>query len=79
MARRPRMALGGLAYHVMNRVSGQQPLFEDDGDYLAFGRVLGEARAREAMRVCVYALLPRPPFSSSSCPFSQGYMRFITQ
>ena len=58
MARRPRTALGGMAYHVMNRVSGRQDLFEDAGDYEAFERVLGEAREREAMRVCAYALMP---------------------
>jgi len=50
MARRPRTALGGLAYHVMNRVSGRQDLFEDAGDYEAFERVLAEAREREEMR-----------------------------
>ena len=58
MARRPRTASGGMAYHVMNRVSGRQDLFEDVGDYEAFERVLGEAREREAMRVCAYALMP---------------------
>ena len=40
MARRPRTALGGMAYHVMNRGSGRQDLFEDAGDYEAFERVL---------------------------------------
>jgi putative transposase len=50
MARRPRTALGGLAYHLMNRVSGRQDLFEDAGDYEAFERVLAEAREREGMR-----------------------------
>jgi putative transposase len=58
MARRPRTALGGLAYHVMNRAAGQQELFEHAGDYLAFEQVLGEARERVGMRVCAYALLP---------------------
>ena len=42
--------LGGLAYHVMNRVSGRQDLFEDSGDYEAFERVLAEARERVGMR-----------------------------
>ncbi len=58
MARRPRTALGGQAYHVMNRVSGKQDLFEDSGDYEAFERVLGQARERESMRVCAYAMMP---------------------
>ena len=42
----------------MNRVAGRQDLFEDAGDYEAFERVLAEAREREAMRVCAYALMP---------------------
>jgi len=50
--------LGGLAYHVMNRVAGRQGLFRDAGDYEAFERVLAEAREREGMRVCAYALMP---------------------
>ncbi|NLX20182.1 MAG: transposase [Phycisphaerae bacterium] len=58
MARRPRTSLGGLAYHVMNRVAGGQDLFEDGNDYAAFERVLAEAREREAMRLCAYALMP---------------------
>jgi hypothetical protein len=43
MARRPRTSLGGLAYHVMNRVAGGQDLFEDGDDCAAFERVLAEA------------------------------------
>ena len=58
MARRPRTALGGLAYHAMNRVAGKQDLFEDADDYEAFERVLAEAREREKMRVCAYVLMP---------------------
>jgi len=42
----------------MNRVSGEQDLFADDGDYEAFERVLAEARERAGMRVCAYALMP---------------------
>jgi len=58
MARRPRTAPGGLAYHVMNRSSGHLVLFEDVGDYEAFERVLGQVRTREGMRVCAYTLMP---------------------
>ncbi len=42
----------------MNRVSGEQELFQDNGDYEAFERVLAEARERAGMRVCAYALMP---------------------
>ena len=33
MARKPRYAPGGIAYHVMNRTWGKIKLFEDDADY----------------------------------------------
>ena len=43
MPRRPRIATGGLVYHVLNRRVGRLPLFETNQDYVAFERVL-EAR-----------------------------------
>ena len=59
MARKPRHAPGGIAYHVMNRTWGKLDLFEDAGDYEAFERVLVEAAVREpSMRVCAYCLMP---------------------
>jgi putative transposase len=58
MARRPRVAPGGLAYHVMNRATVGFRLFEADGDYLAFEKCLAEARARFSMRIGPYCLMP---------------------
>jgi putative transposase len=59
MARKPRYAPGGLAYHVMNRTWGKIELFEDEADYLAFEKVLVEALEREkSMRLCAYCLMP---------------------
>jgi REP element-mobilizing transposase RayT len=52
MARRLRIAPGGLAYHVLNRRAGRARLFDDDGDYEAFLRVLVE------VRVCSFVLMP---------------------
>ncbi|NLX21828.1 MAG: hypothetical protein GXY55_09180 [Phycisphaerae bacterium] len=57
MARRLRTSLGEMAYHVMNRVAGGEDLFKDGHDDAAFERVLAEAREREAMRICAYALM----------------------
>ena len=39
MPRRPRLATGGLAYHVLNRRVGRLALFEKPADYLAFETV----------------------------------------
>jgi hypothetical protein len=36
MPRPPRMAMGGLAYHVLNPAKGRAMLFEKPADYVAF-------------------------------------------
>ena len=59
MARKPRFAPGGLAYHVMNRTWPGVDLFEDDADYQAFEKVLAQAVDRHrGIRLCAYCLMP---------------------
>lgn len=58
MPRRPRVATGGLVYHVLNRRVGRAPLFETEKDYTAFERILEEAIARTGMRLLAYCLMP---------------------
>ncbi|MEO6112095.1 MAG: transposase, partial [Nitrospiraceae bacterium] len=58
MGRPLRAAPGGLVYHVLNRANGRQALFDDDGDYAAFERVLSEAQKRIAMRLLAYCVMP---------------------
>ena len=42
MPKPPRHAPGGIIFHCMNRGNARSRIFEDDGDYAAFERVLGE-------------------------------------
>jgi putative transposase len=49
MPRRARQAPGGVIYHVLNRAAGRRQLFDDEGDYEAFLRTLGEALARPGL------------------------------
>src|SRR4030067_3600461 len=58
MPRRPRIATGGLVYHVLNRRVGRLPLFETDRDYLAFERVLEAAIARTGIRLLAFLVVP---------------------
>ena len=58
MPRRPRIATGGLVYHVLNRRVGRLPLFETDRDYAAFERVLEAAIARTGIRLLAYCVMP---------------------
>lgn len=58
MPRRPRLAVGDLAYHVLNRRVGRFPLFEQPGDYAAFETILAEAAVRTRIRLAAYCLMP---------------------
>ena len=58
MPRRPRLAAGDLAYHVLNRRVGRLELFEKPTDYAAFENILFEAHTRTNIRIAAYCLMP---------------------
>jgi putative transposase len=58
MGRPLRAAPGDTVYHVLNRANARMTLFEDDGDYLAFQRVLTQACERVGMRLLAYCVMP---------------------
>jgi putative transposase len=58
MPRHARVAPGGFIYHAINRGVARLPLFEKDGDYEAFERVLAEALVEHPIRVLSYCLMP---------------------
>src|SRR5947207_1789792 len=58
MPRRPRVAPGGYVYHALNRAVARLPLFQNNGDYEAFERVVDEALARHPIRLLAYCLMP---------------------
>ena len=58
MPRSERYTPGGLIYHVLNRGVGRMTLFEEEGDYRAFLRVVGETLRLSAMRICGYCVMP---------------------
>ena len=58
MPRRPRLAAGDLAYHVLNRRVGRLPLFEKPADYAMFENTLAEAQASSRIRIAAYCLMP---------------------
>ena len=45
-------------FHVLNRGVGRMRLFEKDGDYEAFERIVEETRESRPMRICAYCLMP---------------------
>ena len=58
MPRRPRTATGGYVYHVLNRGVARATLFHKHGDYVAFERVLHQAKDTCPMRLLAYCLMP---------------------
>lgn len=68
-------------YHVLNRAVARAQIFERDGDYAAFERVLEEARARVPMRLLGYCVMPNH-WHLVLWPQSDGelseYMRWLT-
>ena len=59
MPRIPRVSVGGMVHHVLNRGNGRMKLFHKPQDYQAFVDLLGEALDRvPGMRLCGYCLMP---------------------
>jgi putative transposase len=58
MPRRPRVATGGYAYHVLNRAVGRWQIFRKEQDYAAFERVIREVHERRPVRILSYCLMP---------------------
>ena len=81
MSRQPRAAEGGLIYHALNRAVARATIFDDEGDYDAFLRVLAQAASRHAMRVLAYCAMPNH-FHLVLWPRGDGdlsrFMRWLT-
>ena len=58
MGRALRAASGDIVYHVHNRANARVTLFEDEGDYAAFERVVAQACSRVSMRLLAYCVMP---------------------
>jgi putative transposase len=80
MPRQPRIDVGGLIYHVLNRGNGRQELFFKPADYDAFLKVLREGTERYPVDVLALCLMPnhwhlvlRPREDAAL----SGYMRWV--
>jgi putative transposase len=58
MPRPPRADEAGAIYHALNRGNARQTIFQKDGDYEAFERILGEGLERYAVEFLAYLLMP---------------------
>lgn len=58
MPRLPRVDVGNIVYHVLNRANARQRIFSTKLDYQAFERLLIEAQRRVSMRILAYCVMP---------------------
>ncbi len=58
MGRPHRAAVGGYAYHVLNRANARLTIFNGARDYESFERLLAEAVERTGTRLLAYCLMP---------------------
>jgi putative transposase len=58
MGRALRTAVGGFAYHVINRANARMQIFDKPMDYDAFEQILVEAVRRVKMRLLAYCVMP---------------------
>ena len=58
MARLARLVLPGIPYHVTQRGNRRQQTFFEDGDYVLYRDLLGEAARRSGASVWAYCLMP---------------------
>jgi len=58
MARPPRVDVGDMVYHVINRANGRLKIFENDTMYRDFEFLLNEMCETYDMRILAYAIMP---------------------
>jgi REP-associated tyrosine transposase len=58
MPRTARVAPGGMIFHVLNRGNDRRTIFESDGDYRAFLRVMAETVEEVPLRILAWCLMP---------------------
>lgn len=58
MPRIPRVDIGDIVYHAINRSNARVQIFNNDRDYQLFESVLVEAKERSDMRILAYCLMP---------------------
>lgn len=58
MGRPPRIDLGNIIYHVINRANNRSQIFKSEDDYQLFESILAEARIMYDMRILAYVVMP---------------------
>ncbi len=57
MARRPRLFIAGMPYHIIQRGNNRIPIFSKEDDYLFFLELIREAKVKHSCRLYSYCLM----------------------
>lgn len=58
MPRPPRIDVGDMVYHVINRANNRREIFQSDSDYKMFEELLAELVVLRDMRIIAYCIMP---------------------
>jgi len=58
MGRAPRIDIGDMVYHVINRANARATIFHNEVDYKDFEYLLGELKEQFEMRILAYVIMP---------------------
>lgn len=58
MPRQPRLDIGDMVYHVINRANARVKIFETKKDYQLFETLLKDAEEMTSMRILAYCIMP---------------------
>jgi len=86
MARLPRVDIGNIVYHILNRANARLSIFHTREDYRLFESILEEAQEKFNMRILAYCIMPNhwhlvvyPKYDGELAPFMQWITLTHTQ
>jgi len=81
MARVPRLVVGNVIYHILNRANGREVIFQKEKDYELFERILFEGKEKHPIDMYSFCIMPNHwhfILSSERGEHIPSFMRWIT-
>ena len=81
MARTPRLAVGGVVYHILNRANSREAIFRKEKDYEAFEKILFQGKEKYPIQIFSFCIMPNHwhfVLSSENGENIPNFMRWIT-